>query len=157
LKEEIMTEREKPCDISSASDPRRGQADAGPAGSPPSNVVPLRAPEYSVGYGRPPVHSQFKPGRSGNPKGRPKGSHNVAAERRKFFATKIVLPVGGKKRRVSRIAALDWKQWHQAMHGDHRAAKLTYDNAKDLRLSDLTDSANLDPVIIYLDEVDARL
>ena len=27
--------------------------------------------EGQVGYGKPPVHSRFKPGHSGNPKGRP--------------------------------------------------------------------------------------
>jgi hypothetical protein len=27
-----------------------------------------------VGYKRPPQHSKFKPGQSGNPKGRPKGA-----------------------------------------------------------------------------------
>ncbi|WP_420392377.1 DUF5681 domain-containing protein [Acuticoccus sp.] len=32
--------------------------------------------EYAVGYGKPPVHSRFKPGQSGNPKGRAKGSKN---------------------------------------------------------------------------------
>jgi len=32
-----------------------------------------------VGYGRPPRHTQFPKGRSGNPRGRPKGSKNVAA------------------------------------------------------------------------------
>ena len=26
-----------------------------------------------TGYGNPPIHSQFKPGQSGNPRGRPKG------------------------------------------------------------------------------------
>lgn len=37
---------------------------------------PSQEPTYRVGYGKPPAESQFKPGRSGNPKGRPKGSRN---------------------------------------------------------------------------------
>jgi Family of unknown function (DUF5681) len=41
------------------------QAYSGPAGG------------YEVGDRRPPKHSQFKPGVSGNPKGRPKGSVNL--------------------------------------------------------------------------------
>jgi Family of unknown function (DUF5681) len=35
------------------------------------------AASYEVGYGRPPRHSRFKPGQSGNPKGRPKGSKSL--------------------------------------------------------------------------------
>lgn len=31
---------------------------------------------YEVGYGKPPVATRFKPGRSGNPAGRPKGARN---------------------------------------------------------------------------------
>jgi hypothetical protein len=31
---------------------------------------------YEVGYGKPPAETRFKPGRSGNPKGRPKGARN---------------------------------------------------------------------------------
>jgi hypothetical protein len=34
------------------------------------------SPHYEVGYGRPPVETRFKPGQSGNPRGRPKGSKN---------------------------------------------------------------------------------
>lgn len=32
--------------------------------------------QYKVGYGKPPKSTQFKPGQSGNPKGRTKGSKN---------------------------------------------------------------------------------
>jgi Family of unknown function (DUF5681) len=35
---------------------------------------------YEVGYGQPPMHSRFKSGQSGNPKGRPKGSRNRPPE-----------------------------------------------------------------------------
>ena len=34
--------------------------------------------DYDVGYGKPPVDTRFKPGRSGNPLGRPKGAKNKA-------------------------------------------------------------------------------
>lgn len=55
----------------------------GSAGSPPA----LPGPSYEVGYGKPPAHSRFKPGQSGNPKGRPKGartrSHTDCGERLK--------------------------------------------------------------------------
>jgi hypothetical protein len=37
---------------------------------------PQPATNYQVGYGRPPVHSRFRPGQSGNPRGRPKGARN---------------------------------------------------------------------------------
>lgn len=43
--------------------------------SPPAHaLVPF--PDYDVGYGKPPVTSRFKPGQSGNPRGRPKGARN---------------------------------------------------------------------------------
>jgi hypothetical protein len=32
--------------------------------------------EYEVGYGKPPAETRFRPGKSGNPRGRPKGSKN---------------------------------------------------------------------------------
>lgn len=41
----------------------------------PSNALAVR-PGYDVGYAKPPVSSRFRPGQSGNPKGRPKGSKN---------------------------------------------------------------------------------
>jgi hypothetical protein len=43
-------------------------------------------PPYQVGYGRPPKSTQFKPGQSGNPRGRAAMSGNVWNEARSAFA-----------------------------------------------------------------------
>ena len=34
--------------------------------------------DYEVGYGKPPRHTRFEPGRSGNPRGRPSRSKNLS-------------------------------------------------------------------------------
>ena len=46
-----------------------------PKGGKPPGRTALPVPtSYEVGYRKPPVHSRFQPGRSGNSKGRPKGA-----------------------------------------------------------------------------------
>jgi Family of unknown function (DUF5681) len=96
--EMMMSQKPPSRDDTSSSHSLLGEAthDA-PADSIQSNSVAPKAPKYSVGYGRPPIHSRYKPGRSGNAKGRPKGSCNVKAELKKVYTDKIVIHEGGKK------------------------------------------------------------
>lgn len=61
----------------------------------------------NAGYGRPPLHSRFKPGQSGNPRGRPKGHSNFATGLKNTLRIMVTLNQGGKPRRVtSQQAAL---------------------------------------------------
>ena len=61
----------------------------------------------SGGYGKPPKHTQFKPGQSGNPKGRPKGRRNLATEINEVLNATVPITENGRPRKVtSRMAAL---------------------------------------------------
>jgi hypothetical protein len=51
-----------------------------------SEKVSLISREFEVGYGRPPLHTRFKPGQSGNPKGRVKGRPSLTHAYRRLLA-----------------------------------------------------------------------
>ena len=55
-----------------------------------------------IGYGKPPKHSRFQPGQSGNPKGRPKGKASITQLIDKHFDVKISFMVGGQQKTMTR-------------------------------------------------------
>lgn len=59
--------------------------------------------DYEVGKGKPPKEHQFKPGQSGNAKGRPKGSKNVHHVLSKILKEKITVTDAGKKMVVEKL------------------------------------------------------
>jgi phage terminase large subunit-like protein len=76
---------------------------------------------YEVGYGKPPEHSRFKPGQSGNPKGRKPGSKNVMTVLEETLFSPVKVRENGKVRRVSAIQACLLNLRNQAIKGDPRA------------------------------------
>jgi hypothetical protein len=57
------------------------------------------------GYGRPPKHSQFKKGKSGNPRGRPKGVSSFKADLAAELQEKLALTENGKERKITKQRA----------------------------------------------------
>lgn len=80
-----------------------------------------------VGYGRPPKHSQFKPGTSGNSGGRPKGTKNLKTELKEELAELIDLNEGGVRKRVSKRRAMLKTLVARAVKGNTKAATVVID------------------------------
>jgi hypothetical protein len=80
------------------------------------------AEDDEAGYGNPPKHHRFKPGKSGNPRGRPKGSRNMRADLAKMMKRKVTVRENGRPRRISRQEAMLLSLYDKALHGDVRAA-----------------------------------
>ena len=65
-----------------------------------------RESEYAVGKYRPPTHTRWQRGQSGNPSGRPKGRLNVATEIKQVLRNKkIPIRDGEIERKLSLPAA----------------------------------------------------
>lgn len=80
--------------------------------------------DRQVGYRKPPVHTRFKPGQSGNPKGRPKGPRNLATELARAMAMPVPVTVNGRRKNVRTITALIWRLREKALGGDHKSLLL---------------------------------
>lgn len=62
--------------------------------------------EYNeVGYGRPPQHSRFKKGKSGNPQGRPRGTSSFKADLAAELQEKLAITENGRERRITKQRA----------------------------------------------------
>jgi Family of unknown function (DUF5681) len=76
---------------------------------------------YKVGYSKPPKATQFRKGRSGNPRGRPKGSLNLATDLTAELGEHITVREDGRPRKVSKQRALIKSLMAKALQGDVRA------------------------------------
>lgn len=80
--------------------------------------------DYKVGYGRPPRHTRFRKGRSGNPKGRPKHTRNLKSDLVDELRESILVREGNRERHISKQRAMLKSLTAKAIKGDPRAANI---------------------------------
>jgi len=88
--------------------------------TPPDGEPDSPSADYAVGYKRPPLHTRFKPGVSGNPSGRRKDSKNFKTLLNAILNEQISLQEGSESRKITKAEAIMRRLIIGAMKGDSR-------------------------------------
>src|ERR1700736_4617794 len=83
--------------------------------------TPADGTGYEIGYGRPPQHSRFRPGRSGNPAGHRKGVRNLGTDVRRTLKVPVKVKEGGRSRKISTQEGALMLLREKALKGDARS------------------------------------
>ena len=89
----------------------------------------------------PPVNTRFKPGESGNPRGRPKGRKNLETVIEKELAKRVTVTENGRTRKVTKREVIVQRLVHDSMKGQHKATDLVLRLYRDLCGADDAESA----------------
>ena len=90
---------------------------------PIENAAEVSIDSSDVGYCNPPKETRFKKGASGNPKGRPKGSKNLATSFFELGREKITVTVGGRRVTMPVSEAIFRQTYNNAASGDRLARR----------------------------------
>ena len=77
-----------------------------------------------VGYRQPPLTTRFRPGQSGNPRGRPKGARNLSTVVAAALSERVAINENGRRRRITKLEAAVKQLVNRAASGEPRATQL---------------------------------
>ena len=86
--------------------------------------------DYKVGPGRPPLHTRFRKGQSGNPGGRSKKKlHALLAD---ALNEQVFVTVDGERRKITKRKAVVHQLVNKSTTADLRATKMLFDMIKEV-------------------------
>ena len=89
-------------------------------------------PAYEVGYGKPPRHTRFQKGQSGNPRGRPPGAKNFKTLLSDALNEPVIVTENGAHRKITKRQAIIKQLVNQSAVADWRAMKILLDLLRDI-------------------------
>lgn len=84
-------------------------------------MKPEENSDYNVGYGKPPRSGQFKPGRSGNPKGRPKGAKSLKTRVENILNAKLPVKTKNGTKKKAKVDIVIEQLTNKSINGDMKA------------------------------------
>jgi hypothetical protein len=109
--------------------------------------------DYEVGYGKPPRHSRFKRGQSGNPRGRAPGAKNLKTLLSEALNELVIIAENGGRRKVTKREAIITQIVNRSATADWRAIKILLDLIREIE--DQTDPAS--PETTAFSEADEKV
>jgi Family of unknown function (DUF5681) len=95
-------------------------------------MSPNQQRDYEVGYGKPPAHTRFKKGQSGNPRGRPPGAKNLKTLLSDALNEPVIVTENGGHRKITKREAIVAQLVNRSATADWRAVKILFDILRDI-------------------------
>lgn len=145
----VRTRRSNNAAPPAANDVSPQQAAAAAQGAQPADPAAGKDADdtYAVGYKRPPKETRFQKGRSGNPKGRPKGARGVDAVLKEIMNEKIAVKTAGGRQKMRRKVAMLHRAVDLALAGNTRMMELILRRLDSAEARELADVIRSDATI----------
>jgi len=88
--------------------------------------------DYEVGYGKPPRETRLVKGRSGNPRGRPRGAKSFNTLLSDKLNEPVTVAENGGRRKISKREAIVTQLVNRSAAADFRAIKILLDIVRDI-------------------------
>jgi Family of unknown function (DUF5681) len=88
--------------------------------------------DYVVGYGKPPLHTRFRKGRSGNPSGRPRGRKNMSTLLSDALNGLVIVVDNGRRKKITKREAIVTQLVNKSASADLKATQIVLSMLRDV-------------------------